>query len=309
MLGALETVCEFDEPYHTPAGYYDLPYFYVKNYFIPDTSPLLFPFPVFPPQLVNALNDSIPSDNDSDFILRRVSVVSITSYFNFKDALSYSYFTSNPPDPSANAANNSTTFDTAFSVIPEKLFPPGSAIQYFLGGLGGEIFGALEFGAPTPYVAYFSVIFQGVKRFAGIPDRKANYSYSERGWTHVFPFNLNWFYLIAPYNTYTADNARTFYIPVKDYDFELMQIGVDGGGFQIRLFDANTRALSNDFVDVTVVSATGVSIADAVNCFPVPSIIYPIGSVIRVDIRSLATPGGGTGPVVLYMKGVQRVPC
>lgn len=315
--GALETVCEFEEPYHTPAGYYDVPYVYVKNYFIPDTSALLLPPPVPPISLANSLNDAIPSDNDSDFILRKVTVVNLFGYyFNFKDALNYNYFASSAPDPTANAPNNAALV-TEFAVIPEKLFPSGSVIQYYVGGQGGSI-GIFEYGGITPFVAYFSVIFQGVKRFVGTPDRRANYPYQERCWWYTFPFNLNWFYLVAPFNTYTADNAHTFYIPVKDYDFELMQIGVDFpiAGFQVRIFDANSRVMSNDFVDMSALSGSATQaqgVAQVSGCFPVPGLIYPIGSVIRIDVRSLASNstvrGDNRGPVVLYLKGVQRIPC
>lgn len=327
LKGALESVCEFEEPYRTPPGYYDVPYIYAKSYFLPNTSPLITPGGVPPIALLNTLNDAIPSDNDSDFILRKVgTTIAATAgfAFNFLDALSYRYFTPVPLGNNPIGANR-IGFDP-FAIVPEKLFPAGSAIQYVIPG-GAQINELLEFGGITPFIAYFQVIFQGVKRFAGIPDRRPNYTYSERCWTYVFPFNLNWFFLIAPFASYTADNVRTFYIPVKDYDFELMQIGIDFPGtslfgFQVRLFDANTRALSNDYIDAaSAISAVGTQSGGAPpaaqqsqpNCFPVPSIIYPIGSVIRIDVRSLASSNVGQGNtgggVTLFLKGVQRIPC
>jgi hypothetical protein len=313
-LSSMERLCIQNAPYVTPKGFYDVPYVYSKSYFLPNTSAL-----ISNATLLNDLNDSITIDGDSDFILRKVGMnfSHLAATFNFQDALQYYYFSQQM------GASGGHPFSGPIMVTPEKMFPGGGSIQYTIGG--GTVGAELQYGgAPNtpPFVAYFNIYFQGVKRYRGVPDRRANYKYWERQFTYVFPFNLNFTLLQTPYNTYTLGPTQYFSQLIDSYDFELMQIGIlpsgtDAFGYEIQLYDQAQVKTSNDFIPMNqCVSGAGqffggFSDQDSNNCFPTPSLIYPQNATLRFAIRSLAdTSGENTGgQEVIYFKGVQRIPC
>lgn len=78
-------------------------------------------------------------------------------------------------------------------------------------------------------------------------------------------------------------------VPINtDADFELRTISVAAGsGFRFRLFDSNTQARFSDFVDAALLRTANVQTP-----FPIfPSIVYPAGSRIGLDIRESANVG------------------
>jgi len=318
-MTTMERLCVQGAPYQTPKGYYDVPYVYSRSYFFPDSSPQLINASV---ALASDLQDSIVLDGDSDFILRKIGTnFFLSKGFNFQDALQYNYFSAGAGV--FGGGFGGLTVNGPIMIAPEKMFPAGGAIQYVIGA--GTVGAELNYGGggfTPPYIGYFTIYFQGVKRYRGIPDRRANYKYWERQFTYAVPFNLNFTLLQTPYTNYLLNPVSYFNQIVNDYDFELMQIGIlpsgnDAFGYEIQLFDQAQVKTSNDPVAMNqCVSGNGQFFGglgpnDSNNCFPVPSLIYPQNSNIRFAIRSLADTSGRNagGQEVIYFKGVQRIPC
>lgn len=315
----LERLCIQGGPYVTPAGFYDVPYIYSKSYFFPDSSPFLFSG-ISPIQLQRDIQDTIQVDGDSDFILRKIGTNFLfTAGFNFQDALSYYYFSNGGVGIPGGLGGIRPSGPLV--IAPEKMFPGGSAIRYTIGA-GTEGFALAYNGADPPYIGYFTIYFQGVKRYRGVQTLDTSYKYWERMFTYVFPFNLNWTYLQSPFTDYTPSPTHYFNQVIDNYDFELQQIGImpngnDTFGYQLQLFDQAQVMTSNEPVTVNEgLSGNGGFIGglptqSSNNAFPVPSLLYPQNSNIRFGIRSLADTSARNvgGPETIYFKGVQRIPC
>lgn len=317
--------------------WYETPYIYVKNYF---QNWLSTGVPTGP--VGNVINDVIPSDGDSDFFARRS-----LGAFNFNDKDGNAFISGMPPlgvNPAGFGQPGAfqSFYGADFALAPEKFFPLGGniPIQVFqsvgLTGATAPSTGPLITmtfpGGTTAFVGYTSVLFQGVKRRKGVADRDPGYKFYEKPFTYTLPFTLDWTYLTAPFTSFKVASNKSFYIQVLDYDFELWAIETDadfnntsGGfnplnGYAMILYDANSYKLMRDFVHYRFLSyeggfnGVGVPPGNTAtwypNCYPVPTVVYPKGSVIQIDIQSLMDSNTAAyGATTIRLRGVRRMPC
>ena len=305
----------------TPQQYHrETPYIYVKNYWQYYTSS------VGPTQANGILNDIIQSDGDSDFFARMAWLS-----YNFQDNFQASFISA----PSPFVAPLPTY---QWALAPEKFYPKGGGIPIQLlvssnlfQGPGSQ---QTYSGGTTVYVNLVSVAFQGVKRWKGAPDSTPQYRYREKEFNYPTSFQQNWTYLQSPYTSFIVAPYQTYVQKVNDFDFELWGIECSSDywnnastnypGYMIRLYDANGIALMKDFVHFRYLSyltgfdgsgnVPGGEMKYAPNCFPVPPVLYPVGSQIKYDILSLldtsaAAPGPNSGTQYINFRGVRRIPC
>jgi hypothetical protein len=119
---------------------------------------------------------------------------------------------------------------------------------------------------------------------------------------------------------------RRFFVLMDRYDFELLRISVTDttsgaqrgapgalttNDFQAMAFDANMRALSNLPLNVTFINSGRPTAATAPQYQPAlaPSIVYPVGSAITVDITSmLCNALASPGTYNIALDGIWRMP-
>lgn len=274
------------EPYRVPPGYIDFPFVYVFD--------------------ARALTDgnsyydvALDMQGDSDFILRRITgiqtVVGTTGQFRFKGA-NGAYAMSAP----VFAGSNSRT------VLPEKIYPYNTAIRFDLLNVARQSVVC----TPTIYTSFLA--FQGVKRFIaspGYPSGQSSYRYWEYKWGYRLQFTLSVFDGAEPVR---------LVVPVNDFDFELERISIsraDGSramttpDFGITLLDPNRHAFSNLPLNVDFVNNAFARFPSQKSVFPVPAVLYPIGSQIVFDVTSYLCAAGGAQSYEIFFDGLQRLPC
>lgn len=290
-----------EQPYITPPGFRDFPFAYVFNATsLTDT---------------NTYQDiQIPTQGDSDFILRHIAGVSncvntaaLGGKWNYKGhARQY-------------ANGNQSTGIVAFPnwpVVPEKRFQYNESIWI-------DLYNVLRAtnacgGTPIPfsYIAFF-----GVKRFSdtqGYRTQATPYKYKEMPQRYELSLTISQ----AAFSSGTTPNPPQRIIQQMDnYDFELLRISIGQSGstgtlltqdFAVTLYDPNMHQLSNLPLPQGYINAgkpTPSTQPPYQGCFPVPSIVYPAGSAITIDVTSLLC---GTSIPQTYdvsFEGVWRLPC
>ena len=263
------------------ATYYDLPFIYVY-----DGDALT--------DSVNYADTSVLLLNNSDFILRRIcGVNNLATTFRYRDS------------QRMNRIQSLSLVNNDIVSVPESLYPAASQIGFDLGNVAR----ANNTGGGQTH--YFSQIgFQGVRRFYGVETPESNYRYYDRPYTIRFDFTIADTGLASPLQ---------YNVQVPDRDFELLSIvaliDTSGGAFpqvmashdfKITLYDAKQNQLSNAPVVDEYICANG---PDYNSIFPVPTIWYPVNSVIRFDIQSLLLAAQVPASVTLLFNGLWRFPC
>lgn len=307
------------------AQYNERGYIYNKNYFTSyvSTSPPAGPTGDFV--------DVVKSDGDSDFFARRA-----TNVTNFSDMNSQAFITISPGSIPSLGLTQFNGLD--IPLAPEKLYTLGADIPFLIPQINGVpsagIAELLYPGSPEAVVLVNGVMFQGVKRFNGAPNTTASYNYREKPYTYVFQFTQNWTYLLAPFTTLQPASARTFYKNIENFDFELQALEFSADynndsylgypGYMLAFYDANGYRMMKDYVHFHFLTYNGgYSGAQTLgvpgntqpwlpNCYPIPPVIYPVGSQIRVDILSLLDTRATSSPSIpqtINFRGVNRIPC
>jgi hypothetical protein len=278
----------------TDDQFYDLPFIYAYNADSLTTGQTY-------------LNVSLPLLGGGDqnrFLMRRVAGRNLVSgTLRWKD----------PQNRDCSSALSAVLPD--YVVAPELAYPETGMIAFDL-GVVAKASNAYATGGSVPNY-YSQLAFQGVRRLYGIITPDSAYAYYEKPHTITWPITVNWTGRTAPLYTQKAA-TKQFTIPVNDYDFELRTVQVliqkatdtypsqSSGSVKLTLYDANQQALSN----VPVVdSLLSYGAAGFNSCFPVPAMLYPASSVIRVDVESLLVEADVSATLTLLFDGVWRYPC
>lgn len=276
----------------TNQGYYDLPFVYVFN--------------------ADGLTDgnsyrdlSVPMLTGSDFILRRVcGRPNVATGIRMRDA------------GGRNMSNAIYSMARDQVVVPELIFPPDSQISFDLNTVlrGNWPYPAVPGSIPN----YWSQIaFQGVRRFYGQPEKESTYPYYTKPYTITTQATMTQTGRMAPaYQVVTMPIQAS--VQVENYDFELHRITatiiknavvpvevVVDAAMKIRLYDAWDQALMSDLVLDVFLTENG---PDWNSCFPVPTMLYPAGSLIKVDVQSLLINTEVPATLNVEFHGVQRFP-
>jgi hypothetical protein len=280
-----QIACPASEPlYRTPAGYVDWPFAYMF-----DGSGLT--------DATSPQNLAVRINYPGDFFLRRIAGLSTL-------AAQIQLFNAS----SSRAQSALMTVGDNYTVLPEKLYPFGSQIAF---NLGTVLRANNACGLGAIYTSF--LMFQGVRRQTATGTKKyCNYK------PHSFRYN---FALAVDWRHYDAGGGvlapRRFVQQILNYDFELQAISVafaSGAAastdfFQILLYDAGGTQLSSLPLNPRFLNLAGTRTFGSV--FPVPSVIYPIGSFLQFDITSLICNTDGAFPknYEITFHGMERVPC
>lgn len=259
-------------PYKTPEGFVDDPFIYVF-----DGAGLT--------DGVNALNLAQPILLRDDFILRRiVGVRGLTTTGFLYRSPTGSERSSAPFVPGNN-----------YGVAPELLYPGESQIGFDLITVARA---AIACGA-DPILAAARIGFQGVRRRRALASFavghfESAYRYYEIPFSYSFPLSVDWFHYVVAPNT---ESVRSFGLLISNYDFELQTIrvtrtnGVAAGTvptteeFSAAFYDASGyNRLSSGMLPLSWWNQRRAANFNSV--FPVPSMVYPVGTEIRFDIQS-----------------------
>jgi len=273
-------------------GCYDQPFIYVFN--------------------ADALTDgidyrslSIPMLTGSDFLLRRVcgrpNVAQSMRYYGADGRTMASRLYAMARDQ---------------VVVPEHIYPPDSQILIDLGivARGNWPYVAIPGSVPN----YWSQLaFQGVRRFYGQKAVESTYPFYTKPYTITATGVMTLTGRMAPAYQIQTDPTQVN-VQVENYDFELHRITatiiknavvpvevVVDGAMKIRLYDAWGKAMMNEPVLDVFITENG---PDWNSCFPVPTMMYPAGSEIKVDIQSLLLDTEVPATLNVEFHGVQRFP-
>lgn len=291
-----------EQSYITPVGYRDFPFAYVY-----DGSGLT--------DATTYQDIQIPLQGDSDFILRHIAGVTnvvntaaLGGKWNFKGH-SRQY-----------AIGNQSTGIVAFPnwpVVPEKKFAYNESIWI-------DLYNVLRGNnacSGTP-VYFSSIAFFGVKRFrdaAGYRTQQTNYRYKEM--TQRWEFSLTINQPAYATGTTTPNPPQRFIQLMDNFDFELLRISIGQNGstgtlqtqdFSVTLYDPNMHQLSNNPIPQGYFNTgkpTPQTQPAYQGCFPVPSLVYPAGSSITMDVTSLLCPAQVPQTYDVSFEGIWRLPC
>jgi hypothetical protein len=231
------------------------------------------------------LEVTVPTEGDSDFHLRRgAGINTVCRQFMARNAIRYQLF--------GRQINVGGPGD--YPLVPELVYPAASFISM-------DLINTLRSNNPYPGVPgsipnYWSQIaFQGVRRYQGGALPRTGYPYYERPYTLTTAIVVAWAGR-APAAFQQLTVGQTFVVPVQDYDFELFKMS-----FLIQVAQAPVPVPSVDKVKMTLYDVEGRQMMSApvvdellndisVNynsVYPVPPVLYPVGSQIKFDIWSL----------------------
>lgn len=278
----------WEEQYKTPPGAVDYPYIYIFDCTgLTDGNTYQF------------LTQAMPGD--SDFILRRIvgfrTVLGspVTGKFLYRNA-SQSQCMSAPVLP------NSATRQ----VLPEKFYPRNAQILFDLYGVT-RAFTACA-GSPNIYTSQLG--FQGLRRYqtgSGIPTGVTPYPYREAKWQLGLTFTLS---------TFAGSDPVSFVQPINNYDVEVQRISITYSNgnpvttedFLIQLYDPNQHQFFSQACLMGFINNAQSQWRIRRSVFPVPTVVYPVGSAIRFDITSLLCGLGGNQSYQIVFDGIQRLP-
>jgi hypothetical protein len=278
-----------EAPARTPAGYADYPYVYVfdGSALTDGTSPQTL---------------SVRILGGEDFLLRRIvglpQVASQMMLYN---------------DSQSQAFSALQTLPQNYTVVPEKRYP---ATSYILFDLGNVLRASVACGAQPIFLSFLG--FQGVHRKVnptGVSPLASNYRYYERPYFYRFALSLNWRrYTAVPG---PAEAPRPFAFTIPNYDFELNYITVRRTNgtlpatddFLLLLYDSGQFMLSSAPLPLRWWNFSGAGNFGSV--FPVPGVLYPLGSQVQFDITSMICNLDADFPreYELVFGGIERVPC
>lgn len=267
--------------YQTPDGFVDTPYIYVY-----DGTSLT--------DGVSYQRLSTRMEGDFDFILRRVAGLN-----SIAESLTL-YNGQGQPISSAPIRAG-----VVLPIAPESQYSANGEILFDLVNVARSNFAC----ATTIYTARLA--FQGVKR------RRASAAMPEiQGipFSYAYDLTVDWYrYVSLP--AAQVEAPRPIYLEISDYDFWLHGIrlsNADGtalatGVVELRLYDDRGRSLSSapvpqQYLNSALITGYG-------NCFPVPSVSYRRGAVLRLDVASMICNTDPTFPRLIRMElfGVRRV--
>lgn len=306
-----------EAPYRTPPGFCDKPFYYIFDGVNNQITPLLT-------NGQNYLNQSILTDGDADFILRRVTgwtdlaAGQQTPYppngFNFKYPNTTRDYFSLPVYGSLDRDLNVMQGMADFLVVPEIVYPAGSAISFDLYNI---LVAGLTGGEGEAPANYGQVVFQGVKRYRGECPPDSGYAYYHKNFTYQKDILLNWTRFDNVITPTAISAPRTFVIPVQNFDFELLAISYEVGEvvgrvlFGFTLYDPITdRQWSNRGTSLMAMSMLDANIAGAGSWGAIiPSILYPVNTQIKFDIWSYNPDDSDPPTINLQFIGRRRMPC
>lgn len=221
----------------------------------------------------NYQNVQVPILQDSDFFLRRVAGVP-----NLASTTPGNQGTFVLKRYAVQLFQNPIVMPYDWAVVPEVQFNAASAIAFDINNVSP---------ANNAGRYYSQIAFQGIRRFYDI------YTYP-----NLNPYILKSFaYALGPVSVAAPSSApyTTATLQLLDFDFELHAIKIDiqtSPGTYVTS-DHQAKIVLYDFSGYPTASAPVVdsylSIDSQYNssCFPVPLLVYPIGSQLRVDIYPL----------------------
>lgn len=202
-----------------------------------------------------------------------------------------------------------------YVVSPELVFGPAAQI-------GLDLYGVLRantpYGVPGSVPNYYSrIAFQGVRRFWGLRAADTEYKYFVKPFSYQMDFTVDWTGRVAP-DYQIAEPVRQYTLQVDDVDFELCMITLKAllPGIPVpdqsthllglRLYNAAQQQLSDLPVPDYLLTANNY---DYNSLFPVPTLVYPAGSVIRFDVESLLIQTQVPAQFTITFNGMRRYPC
>lgn len=273
-------------------GYYDLPFVYVFN----------------ADNLTDGLNYrdlSVPMLTGSDFLLRRIcGRPNVAAGIRYRD------------ETGQNRSNRVYSMARDQVVVPELIYTPDSQISF---DLDTVLRGNWPYiGIPGSIPNYWSQIaFQGVRRFYGQSEVLSTYEYYTKPYAITVQATITQTGRMAPAYQIQTDPIQAS-VQVENYDFELHRITatiiknavvpvevVVDAAMKLRIYDAWGQAMMSDLVLDVFLTENG---PDWNSCFPCPTMMYPAGSLIKVDVQSLLLDTEVPATLNVEFHGVQRYP-
>lgn len=204
-----------------------------------------------------------------------------------------------------------------------KTGTPGESLQVAEWVLAPEVVyrggDSIQYDADTTSKTTPIICFQGVRRFQQrvnpLPYRKG--AYMERPYQYVQSVSVD-----APVNFVAGQFTDNLVTEIRDYDFELRRILIvnsedagtpvansNGGLFSYIIQNSNGQQMMNTYVPDW---ALGFNTPKVNNVFPIPGIIYQVGSLIRLQVTNMFVTGelgNGVRTQNIIFDGVQRFPC
>lgn len=256
-------------------------------------------------------NLSVPIGQDAPFILRRVAgrnlvASTIQLYDRTGNYVSAARF----------------AMPTDYCIVPEMLYDAAGQIRFNLGTIDAAT-ASRAYGVGGSVNNYWTqLVFQGIKRFPYLKPYETPYRYFEKfhQWTFSPALTVSYTGRLAP--AYQAPNPpQRFSLEILNFDFELSEIGI-----QILTADAvrdSTAVVSDTYLKIMLFDQylnqlMSAPVLDSfLNCcsatnqsiFPIPPIVYPVGSQITLDIYSLLIASQVPATVYITFTGMQRLPC
>lgn len=284
-----------EQLYYTPDGYVDLPAYYVYD-------------GVNLTDGQNYNNLPVTIEYDSSFILRAIlgvpSMVNATGggfrLSNYSKSRVYSDFIKG--------------YSAHVAVAPEIIYPPNSQILFDL----QAVLKAFNNQGGGDHVSTSQIAFQGVKRYKpghpgysgpAFPTPYDPSKFIVRPWAYRLPVTLNWNSLALP---------KTFTVEIQDYDFELHTISVVDvtTGIaptfdlcRLQVYDQSAKRAMSSPINLTNINYLGMT-GGLWAVFPVPYLLYPVWTQLRIDVSSLLATTDPSAPYSLEImfNGMQRTP-
>jgi hypothetical protein len=271
----------------------------------------------------NNLGLAIQTDNDSDFLLRRIAgmnlclaapgaLAGVTGAWNARDR-SKIPFSQSEIQP----GNMPTTLGGGQSgnwvVLPEKEYLAANILTF-------DLYGVLRnFTADTTPTSnrniYNSQIgFWGSRRFSkgGFYVHNTTYPYHELPFSYQFGLGLNWGHWINSTGAGVANNPRKFVVPVQEVDFELCSITVTySNGLPVNTNDFRLSLYGPDGFTLLSSAPMNLGFFNAVPgnylygnpVFPVPPLVYALKTNIKFEITSML-PFGAEKEYLINFNGI-----
>lgn len=281
---------------------YTKPYFYVLDFdAIPDGT--------------NLNNYALPTFDFCDFYLRRVAgwnfVKAPTGRLQIYGPDQNKFFFS----PIQNIVRD-------FPVIPQMKYQTNSSIVID----NSNVLRANNAytGVPGSVPNYFSQLcFQGIRQYITPVANRGGYSnFREKPYTYTFRLeNYTKTGRVGP-AFQVLDLPDTYTVRIDNYDFvwdaTIISVRLLGGESVFQGWQASEGNFKLTFYDLQNVAYSNAPVLDVfyntsarnnVSCFPIPSLVFPVGSDIKFDLWSLLTNGRAPAFLEITFIGRNRIPC